>query len=276
MAKVSVMTTLVIGATGHVGGSVVAQLLEAGQRLRAASRNPDTAELPMGVEPVAMDLAVPDSLAPALRGVRKVFTYAHPDGMADLVQAALDAGVEHLVMLSSIAAAVADPEADEIVRYHVQSERPIMQSRLPWTFLRPGGFATNAQSWAPSIKADGVARIPFPDGQSTPIHEYDMAAVAVRALTEPGHEGSCYWLTGPESISQRAQVDAIANAIGRPVALEEVAPEQAGPLYPQPLLRYFAKAGSRPQEVSPITEQLLGRKGLTFARWAVDHADDFR
>ena len=270
------MTTLVIGATGHVGGSVVAQLLEAGQRVRAASRNPDTAELPADVEPVAMDLAVPGSLAPALRGVRKVFTYAHPDGMADLVQAALDAGVEHLVLLSSVAAAVADPEADAIVRYHVLSERPIMRSRLPWTFLRPGGFASNAKWWAPSIKADGVARIPFPDGQSTPIHEHDMAAVAVRALTEPGHEGNSYWLTGPESISQRAQVEAIANAIGRPVPLEEVPPEQAGPLYPQPLLRHFAEAGSRPQEISPITEQLLGRKGLTFAQWAVDHADNFR
>jgi uncharacterized protein YbjT (DUF2867 family) len=270
------MTTLVIGAAGHVGSSVVTQLLEAGERVRAASRNPDTAGLSAEVEPVAMDLTVPDSLTPALRGVRKVFTYAHPDAMADLVRAAMDARVEHVVLLSSIAAAAADPGANAIVRNHVLSERPIMQSRLPWTFIRPGAFATNAKWWAPSIKAEGVARVPFPEGQTTPIHEYDIAAVAVRALTEPGHEGNRYWLTGPESISQRAQVEAIADAIGKPVRLEEVPPEQASPQYPPSLLGHFAEAQGKPEEISPSTEQLLGRKSLTFAQWAVDHADDFR
>jgi uncharacterized protein YbjT (DUF2867 family) len=270
------MTTLVIGAGGHVGGGVVTQLLEAGERVRAASRNPDTAGLPAGVEAVAMDLTVPDSLAPALRGARKVFTYAHPDAMADLVRAALDAGVEHLVLLSSIAAAAADPEANAIVRHHALSERAIMQSPLPWTFIRPGAFATNATWWAPSIKAEGVARIPFPDGHATPIHEYDIAAVAVRALTESDHEGSSYWLTGPESISQRAQVEAIADAIGKPVRLQEVPPESAGPEYPPLLLRHLAEAQGRPEEISPVTEQLLGREGVTFARWAVDHVDGFR
>ncbi|WP_028921934.1 SDR family oxidoreductase [Pseudonocardia acaciae] len=275
------MSILVIGASGHVGGSVVAQLSAAGQRVRAASRNPESVALPEGAEPVAVDLTAPDSLAPALHGVRRVFTYAVPEAMADLARAARDAGVEHVVLLSSVAAdpAVAagmGPDVDEIVRRHVVSERALTGSGLAWTFLRPGGFATNAKWWAPSIRGDGVVRMPFPEGQTTPIHEHDMAAVAVRALTEDGHDGNAYWLTGPESLSQRAQLDAIADAIGTPIRLEEVSADQAGPEYPPSLVRHFANAGARPQEVSPVTERLLGRKGLTFARWAVDHADDFR
>jgi uncharacterized protein YbjT (DUF2867 family) len=140
----------------------------------------------------------------------------------------------------------------------------------------PGAFATNSLWRAPSIRQAGVVRVPYPEGQIAPIHEADMAEVSVRALTESGHEGQGYVLTGPESVTQRDQVESIATAIGRPVKLEKLTPEQAEGVISEPLLRYFAAAQGTPAQLSPVFEQVTGRPGRTFAQRAADHAADFR
>ena len=96
------MTILVTGARGYVGGGVLTGLLEAGASVRASSRRPDADALPEGVEVVQADLTDPTSLPAALDGVRKVFLYAQPDGVAEFAAAAKAAGVEHVVLLSSL------------------------------------------------------------------------------------------------------------------------------------------------------------------------------
>jgi len=137
---------LVTGATGHVGGQVVSQLLSMGAPLRALVRNPDAARLPGGVEVVRGDLSAPDSLAAALDGVESVFL-VWPFMTAEAAPAVLEVITKHarrIVYLSSTG--IRDDLAQQtssISAFHADMERLIKQSGLDWTFVRSGGFATN-------------------------------------------------------------------------------------------------------------------------------------
>jgi uncharacterized protein YbjT (DUF2867 family) len=89
-------------------------------------------------------------------------------------------------------------------------------------------FAANALLWwAPTIRTGSVVPWPYAEAPTAPIHEGDIAAVAVRALCEDGHSRKDYVLTGPQSLSQREQVGVIGEAIGRPLQYEEISPEEA-------------------------------------------------
>jgi uncharacterized protein YbjT (DUF2867 family) len=112
------MTILVIGASGNVGRNVVGGLLASGERVRAASRNPEAAGLPDGAEPVALDLTDPATLPAALREVRKVFLYTKPERVHAFVDVAREAGVEHVVLLSSSSVVSADAKVNPIAQYH--------------------------------------------------------------------------------------------------------------------------------------------------------------
>jgi uncharacterized protein YbjT (DUF2867 family) len=277
------MTILVTGGRGAIARNVVAGLLDAGVPVRAASRRPAEAALPAGVEPVRVDPAEPDTLEAALDGVDKLFLYADPDGIGAVVDASRAAGVRHLVLLSSLATELPDAESNPIGRRHLVVERAIADSGLPWTFVRPGMFATNHLQWAASIRAEGVVRAPYPEAHAAAVHERDMADVAVAALTGDGHEHRSYALTGPESLTQRERVAAIAAAIGKPVRFEEQTPEEARAamlrFMPENvvdvLLRFQSASDGKPAPVLDTIEQVTGHPARTFAEWATDHADDF-
>jgi uncharacterized protein YbjT (DUF2867 family) len=102
-------------------------------------------------------------------------------------------------------------QAASILGSHALIERLIQSSGTEWTFLRPGGFAANTLMWAPQIRAEGVVRWIHGAAARSLIHEKDIAAVAVRALTEGGHAGAKYVLTGPETLTQVEQVHAIGR-----------------------------------------------------------------
>jgi uncharacterized protein YbjT (DUF2867 family) len=121
------------------------------------------------------------------------------------------------------------PQPNPVAALHAEIERLIETSGRQWTFLRPGVFAANARSWwAPKIRAGGdVVRWPHVAAPTAPIHERDIAAVAVRALCEDGHAGAEYVLTGPQSLSQFEQISTIGGVIGRSLRMEEISPEDA-------------------------------------------------
>ncbi|MCI2419091.1 NAD(P)H-binding protein [Saccharopolyspora sp. K220] len=277
------MTVLVTGATGNVGRCVVDRLLAAGAQVRALTRRPETAGLPDRVEVVAGGLADADALAKALAGVDRVFLFPVPEGAQTFVEQAKAADVRRVVLLSSIA--VAYPESNMIGERHRAVEEAVEAGGFEWTHLRPGPFATNSLSWAEAIRAEGVVREPHAEARHAPIHEDDIAAVAVAALLEDGHAGVAYPLSGPEAISPPEQVRAIAAAIGREIRFEEETPEQArarwiGAGVPagivDSMLSYRARGGQRLDAPVPTVQQVTGRPARTFAEWAVEHADDFR
>ena len=269
---------LVTGATGTVGRNVVDHLLEAHAEVRPVSRHPERAALPAGPAAVRGDLAEPDSLRTALQGVDRVFLFPAAAPLDRFLDLARDAGVRHVVLLSSSAAADGEPSA--IGRSHQVHERAVAASGLPWTFLRPGAFMANDLMWAPTVRGDGVVRAPYVQAATAPIDERDIAAVAVRALLdEDPHAGRAYQLTGPESLTVADRVQILGTVLGRPLRLVELDPAQARELMAarmpasvvDAVLGLMARAGSS-APVSPGVEQVTGRPPHTYAEWVTHNA----
>ncbi|TCO58369.1 SDR family oxidoreductase [Actinocrispum wychmicini] len=278
------MTVLVTGATGNVGRNVVDLLLAEGVPVRAASRTPSG--LPAGVDVRTADLTDPGSFVDVFDGVDKVFLFPNPAGVQGVVAAAKTAGVQHIVLLSSIA--TAEPNTDNMIaQAHLAVESAVRNSGIAWTFVRPGFFATNTFRMAPVLKKDGGIRIPYAQAEFSPIHEHDIAAVAAVALLNEGHEAAAYPLTGPESITQAKMVELIGQAVGRQLWVEDVSGDEAEvesaksfpPGTPPEIIKTmlgFTKAQQgRSARVEDTTERLLGRPARTYAEWAVDHKAAF-
>ncbi|MCX3062139.1 NAD(P)H-binding protein [Streptomyces beihaiensis] len=278
------MTILVTGVRGNVGSGVARKLAAAGLPVRGTARDPAAPGLPDGVEVVQADLARPHTLREALKGVEKVFLYTVPEGIDGFVDAAGVAGVQHVVLLSSIAVTWADRDRNPIALMHLGVEEPLRKSGMGWTFLRPEALATNALAWAGQIRSEGVVRCPYPGSYTSPIHEEDIADVAVRVLTTDGHRSAAYSLTGPQTLTQREQVSLIGKVLGRPTRFETIPVDAARAAmegsYPadvvETVLAAQAMTDGRPATVLDTVEALTGRPARTFATWAADHAADFR
>jgi uncharacterized protein YbjT (DUF2867 family) len=280
--------TLVIGATGNVGRQVVSQLIAANVSVRALARNPDSANLPAQVEIVRGDLTIPDTLDRSLDDVDAVFLVWTAPGTA--VAPALARITRHVprVVFLSAPHQTAHPffqQPNPVATMHKEIERLIEDSGLHWTFLRPGIFAANSLLWwGPTIRAGNVVRWPYAEAPTAPIHERDIAAVAVRILCEEGHGGKDYVLTGPQSLSQFEQVSIIGEVIGRSLRCEEISPEEARrellTVMPLPvidmLLNAWAAAIGQPAFVTSAVADITGTPARTFRDWAIDHAAEFR
>jgi uncharacterized protein YbjT (DUF2867 family) len=203
---------LVTGATGNAGGAVAQAMVDAGEETRALVRDASRSLLPEGVNAVVGDLNRPESLAPHLRGVTSAFLLSGYDGLAETLENMRRAGVERLVLLSNSAAPGGDL-TNAIARYHILSERAVRESGLPWTFLRPNSFMSNAYRWLPQLRAGDVVRLPFAEVPIAMIHPGDLGRVATAALTSSAHEERIYRLSGPEALRpRRAGGDPVTSA----------------------------------------------------------------
>jgi len=278
------MSVLVVGASGAVGGTVVSGLLGRGERVRATSRTPEKLALPAEVEVFAADLDDPASFTDALTGVERVFLYADLAEPEALLAAFAAAGVRHVVVLSS--SSVTFPRAAEDFNgsRFLRVEEAVVRSGLAYTFLRPGGFASNAARWSWGVKGESAVPLPYPDAVQVPIHEQDIADVAVVALTTDALVGAAPVLTGPERLTLREQVALIGDVIGRPVAvIEQTEAESSAMLsrfVPEVWVRQIIKdwreaVGATPS-ISDEYTRITGRPSRTFRAWVVDHAELFR
>ncbi|HET6287720.1 MAG TPA: NAD(P)H-binding protein [Amycolatopsis sp.] len=270
---------LVAGATGHVGSQVVARLGARDVPVRALSRNPP----PDGVRG---DLTDPDTIAPVLDGVDTVFLMLAGSAEALVPTVSLlGERVRRVVFLSSGAVDDSLAEQDNAIgTWHRTVEEAIEAAGVDWTFLRPHAFAANTLGWAPSIRAEGVVRGVYGEAAMTMIHERDVAAVAVEALTGNGHAGEKYVLTGPRPITQIEQVRVIGEAAGRPARWEEtpLAEMRAAMLAKTPdfivdtILSGFQEFVTKPGEATSTVQDVTGRPALEFEVWAAEHAAAFR
>jgi uncharacterized protein YbjT (DUF2867 family) len=169
---------LVTGATGNVGAEVVRALVAAREDVRALVRDPAEGAFPAGVETAAGDLNRPETLSGVLAGVRGMFLLPGYADMPGLVAEMGRAGVEHVVLLSSGAAADGDM-SNAISRYMIVSEAAVRESGVAWTILRSSGFMSNAlRDWLPQLQAGDVVRAPFARVRIAAIDPVDIAAVA--------------------------------------------------------------------------------------------------
>lgn len=278
---------LIVGATGNVGSQVLSQLAAKGAQVRALARNPDAADFPPQVEVVRGDLTLPETLDSCLDGIDTVFLVwvAPPAAVAS----ALERIAQHARRIVFLSAPLKTPHplfqqpnpARALVE---QIERLIETSGLQWTFLRPGMFAANARNWwGPQIRAGDVVRWPYLAVPTAPIHERDIAAVAVRALCEEGHAGAEYVLTGPQSLSHAEQISTIGDVIGRSLRVEEISPDEARrellTIMPAAgvtmLLDAWAAAIGQPAFVTSTVAEITGTPPRTFREWAEEKAAEF-
>ncbi|MED7952174.1 SDR family oxidoreductase [Streptomyces sp. BE303] len=288
MSQTDTPPVLVTGATGRIGRVVIDQLLDAGVPVRALTRRPEAAAtLPAKVEVFTGDLTVPETLDPALNGAGAVFlVWTAPPRTTEAVVERLAAHVRRVVFLSS-PHRTPHPffqQPNPIAAMHADIERLIAATGLESTVIRPGMLASNAPAWwAPAIRAGGVVRWPYGAAESAPVDDRDVAAVAARTLHRDGHVGGDYVLTGPESLTQAAQVGLIGDALGRKIDFEEITPDEFRSLWkgtaPGPvvdmLLAAWSAAVGQPAYVTTAVADILGTPPRTFRQWAADHATAF-
>ncbi len=277
-------TILVMGATGAVGAEVLRLAVEAGRSVVGASRRPDAAAARVGGRWVELDLERPETFAPALSEVSKVFLIARPgDEEADrfaapLIEAMVDAKVRHVVHLSAMGAEARPSFSIRKVELLLEA------SGLSFTHLRPNWFfqVLGTGALQRGILAAGEIRLPAGDAGISYLDARDVARAAASVLTTPGHEGEAYTLTGPEALDHAQIAHTIERVRGAPVrylAIDEA--EARATLsasgFPSPwierLIAFYRLV--RDGACAPVTEdlaRLLARRPTTFAAFAEEHA----
>jgi uncharacterized protein YbjT (DUF2867 family) len=285
-------TILLTGATGTVGGAVLDRLAGAGAPLRALTRDAAKAGVlrARGVEAVVADFLQPDTLGPAVAGVGAVFlaTPIHPAQVAqarNVIQAAAATGQQPRVVRLSVQKAAPDAPM-RVARQHAEIEAAVRASGLPYTLLRPQSFMQNTLAAAPTVAAEGVIYQPFGRGRLAMIDARDVAEVAAQVLTDAGHEGQVYTLTGPAALSFDDVAQALSAALGKdvryvdvPLAAAKAAMLRRGvPEWVAEALNEYAQAHSAGYSdyTTDDVARLTGRPATPYARFAQDVAPRFR
>ncbi len=281
---------LVFGARGHIGSELVAILASKGVPATAITRNPERAPQLPGIRWVKADLGEPSSLAPVVVDVDGMFLLtANGADLARLqtnaIEAARRAGVPHVVKLSALGAS--DHSRSPIGRAHHEAETALIASGLPWTILRPHVFMQNLLDQASTIAREGRFYAASGDGKIPFIDARDIAAVAAATLTEPGHEGQKYVLTGPEALSYHDLASTLSDVLGHRVeyvadTLEEARERMVRAGAPSwsvegaLALAAYQRAGGPTAVVHDTVQRILGRPPRSFAVFARDHVAAFR
>lgn len=271
-------THLVAGATGTVGREVVRELLERGHRVRALTRDPAKASFADGIEAVRGDLTDPASIEAALQGVTglHLITFAGAafqplETGPEIVRLAREAGVRRVTVLNG-----GGP---------TPLEDAVRAGGLDWTVLMPVEFMANTLEWAEGIRAEDTVRAPFADRLSALVHEGDIGAVAAVALSEEGHAGREYLITGPQALTLRDRVAVLAEARGKDIALVELSEEEAAAGMRAEgqdegtiawLLDVYRNTPPEGRTVLDTVERVTGRPARPFTTWAHTHAPTFR
>ncbi|MFN3262144.1 MAG: NmrA family NAD(P)-binding protein [Pikeienuella sp.] len=196
---------LVIGATGKTGSRVASKLETKGLPVRRGSRSSAT----------PFDWEAPETWAPALTGVRAAYVTYFPDlafpgaveKLESFVETAKDVGVPHLVLLSGRG------------EHHARlGEKVVRASGVDFTLVRAAWFAQNfSEGYLRDPILGGVLPMPGGDIREPIIDIEDIADVAVAALTEDGHRGNLYEVTGPRLMTFAEMADVLGHATGRPI-----------------------------------------------------------
>ncbi len=277
----------VTGASGTVSSEVIRQLESSKAPFRGAyfSNNKAEAARARGIEAVIIDYNRPETLRAAFQGCDKLFLLG-PNALnqseleRNAVEAAKAAGVRHVVKQSVIGA---DEEAFSLALVHRPVEKAIESSGLAWTFLRPNSFMQNAVTFlGKTIRAEAAFYSASGQAKISHVDVRDIAAVAVKALTEPTHAGKAYTLAGPEALTYDELANELSKALGRPIShinlppsdlkqgmLAEGMPEEIAD-WMLDLERYY-----REDQASRITndiKQVTGREPRRFAEYVRETA----
>ncbi|MBY7943158.1 SDR family oxidoreductase [Vibrio fluvialis] len=207
---------LVLGASGHVGQPLVAELLAKGEQVKAASRSGQAFG---AAEGVVFDFADPTTFDAAFDGVDRAYVML-PGGYAEskaLLEPVIQAAAERNVKV--VFQSVLGVDADDSIPYR-QVEIALENSGVPYVILRPNWFADNFHTYWKAGIDQGVIGVPAGEGKSSFIDVRDIASSAAAALTTNRFDNQAFNLTGPEALSYAQAAQKISEALGKPVAYQ--------------------------------------------------------
>ncbi len=260
---------------GVVGNLLALQLAQAGRKVRVLTRavkpNPEWDKL--GIEQVPADFVAGQVDPAVFRDVARFFwvmpvVEQFPVVAERVLQMALSQGIRHIVRHSE---AGADLGKIMLSRWHAAADQQLATSGTAYTILRPVSFMQNIfRDQQQSIREANTLRAATGEGRQAFIDAADVAAVAAKVLTEDGHTGKTYALTGTEAFSWPEVARLLTNVLGRPITYEPLTDEQVAArlqqagaaLWLQKAMREFnqeIRAGGVVDRVSPDAARLLGR-----------------
>lgn len=237
---------------------------------------------------VAGDFNDPHWMSQAFDGVDAAFMYAPaPSASAAVFAAARACSVQRIVMLSSASVVKAPPGPNPIAERHRIAEAAVKAAGFEFTFIRPDTMASNCLQWARSIREEGRVYTACPDSMRNPVHEDDLALLAALALESNVHIGRAYFVTGPQVLRVRDQLDIIAEQRGTAIGCICIEEEEAmtrsmqaqpgmSRLAAQRLLDYLKKSVTVRPDVSDEFLEATGRAPRPFVEWVRDHLNAFR
>ena len=282
---------LVTGAGGTVGSQVVKDLQLIQAPFKAAFHSVDKAEAARtkGIDAVVIDYGRPDTLRAAFRNIDRLFLLG-PNELnqteleQNAIEAAKAAGVKHVVKLSVWNAG---DEAYSFARIHRPAEKALETSGLAWTFLRPNGFMQNVVNYmGDTIRAEGKIFSAVGEAKMSHVDVRDIAAVAAKALTGPGHEKKTYTLSGPEALTYAEMAAELSKVLGRTITHVSLPPAdlKGGMLaagipeeYADRLLdleRYYREGQA--SRVTNDVHHVTGRAPVRFEQFARDSTSSLR
>ena len=282
---------LITGASGNVGSQLVKALSKRRDHVRVfvRSRARSQAIEPLGIEFVEGDFTKQDTFARALAGIDRLFLLIPSSSEVEqqqrnFVDAAKRSGVKHIVKLSQLGADA--QSTGRFQRYHGAVEDYIRNSGIEHTFLRPNLFMQGLLNFRAAISAQGAFYIAAGDAKVSIVDVRDIAAIAALALTETGHEGKIYEITGPESLTHTEMADRLSEAIGKTVKYVNISPDSMR----QGLLSFGMPAWQadglvedydiyRREEAAKVNStvrDVTGSVPIAFSQFARDYKDFFR
>jgi len=280
---------LVTGASGNAGGAVLKEVLKTNRPVKAMYRSSeDAAKVSAGVGGVIADFADKASLGRALEGVDAVYLVCSPvrelvELEGNMLDACREAGVRHVVLNSALGA---EDYPKSFPGWHRRVEDKLKASGLDYTILRPNSFMQNILTYyAASIRTEGAFYAAMGDARTSFIDVRDVAAVAARTLTSPGHAGNTYELNGPEALTYAEVAEKITRTSGRRVQYVDIpAAQQKQAMLDQHMPDWLVTAlldlqayytGGKGGEVDDIVSNILGRAPGTMDQFLADFADNF-
>jgi uncharacterized protein YbjT (DUF2867 family) len=281
----------ITGASGTLSSEVIRQLVSSNVPFRGAyfSKKKAEAERSRGIEAVIIDYKQSEMLREAFQGCDKLFLLGpNVPGQTQLelnvVEAARAVGVVHIVKQSVMGAA---DEAFSLAKIHRPVEKAIESSGLAWTFLRPNSFMQNVVTYmGETIRTEAAFYSSSGDAKVSHVDVRDIAAVAVKALTEPSHEGKAYTLTGPEALSYNELAKELSDVLGRSIShislepsdlkqsmLADGMPEELADRMLD-LERYFREG--KASRLTKDIKDLTGRDPRPFSQYARDFASSLQ
>lgn len=280
------MKYFITGATGSIGRQIVKQLVEKKSEVTAMCRIPETSNLPEEVNVVKGDLTNGKVDKNIFEDVETLFLFPAYGNLKPFLYAAKEAGVQHVIALSSLAVSAHFQRDIDSASYthHLAVENAVREAGFKLTALRSGTFANNLLSWAPTIKMTQSVFLPFPDSAQALIHEADIAECVVTLFSAPEKWGKVYELSGPKALTQREQVETIGKVLGVTLNCHQITPEQfttsVEKFMPADIIKmvltYWEDTTKQPDTIRTGFTEITERSGRSFEQWVNDHIEQFR